>query len=92
MNHLLDINDNANTNLTQPLDDVDDNIVTIAEEDEVYDLYGFWEERPRDPLDYRVPKPPTLSSQTCHVPRPPMGAVLGGGGGHGPEVELCSLP
>ena len=47
--HPLDINDNANTNLTQPLHG-DDNIVSLAEEDEVYDLYGFWEERPRDPL------------------------------------------
>ena len=48
VNHLLDINDNANSFLTQSLDD-DDNIVSIAEEDEVYDQYGFWMERPRDP-------------------------------------------
>ena len=79
VNHLLDINDNANSFLPQPLDDDDDNIVTIAEEDEVYDRYGFWKERPRDPLGYRVPKPPTLSGQTCHVPTPPreLGSVEG---------------
>ena len=67
VNHLLEINDNATTNLTQPLDDDDDNIVTIAEEDEVYYLYGYWKGRPKDPLEYRVPKPPILSVQSDPV-------------------------
>ena len=58
MNRLLEIHDNDNTNtLTQPTED-DDNIVTVAEDDEVYDLYGYWKGRPRDPLEYRVPRVP----------------------------------
>ena len=49
VNHPLDINDNANTNLSQPLRD-GNNVASIAEENGVYDLYGFWKVRPRDPL------------------------------------------
>ena len=86
MDHLLYINDNANSFLPQPLDDDDDNILTIPEEDEVNDRYGFWKERPRDPLSYRVPKPPTLSGQTCHVPTPPP--ELGSGEGAGMDLRL----
>ena len=82
VNRLLKIQDNDNTNtLTQPTED-DDNIVTVAEEDEVYEPYGYWKGRPKGPHEYRVPKPPVLSGQSCHMPGPPMGAELGGEGRH----------
>ena len=93
VDRLLEIHDKEHDNkntLTQPLDD-DDNIVTIAKEDEVYEPYGYWKGRPKDPLEYRVPKPPVLSGQSCHASSPPMGAMLGGEGRYGSEVELRSL-
>ena len=86
-----DIIDNANTNLSQPLRG-GDNVASIAEEEGVYDLYGFWKARPRDPLRRWGPESPVLSGQKGLEPRPPGRAVLDGGGGVRPEVELHPEP
>ena len=68
----------------------DDNVQTLAEEDECYEIYGFWFGRPKGLNDFKIPKPPPLSP--CHSSGPPMGAQLGGGGRRGSEAALRSVP
>ena len=36
----------------------------MAEEDKVYEPYGYWKGRPKVLHEYRVPKPPVLSVQS----------------------------
>ena len=52
VSRLLEIHDNEH-------DDEHDNenILTLAEEDDVYKPYGFWIGRPKGPNKFRVPKP-----------------------------------
>ena len=67
VDRLLEIHDKEHDNkntLTQPAEGDDDNTLTVAEEDEVYEPYGYWKGRPKGPHDYRVPKPPVLSVQS----------------------------
>ena len=96
VDRLLEIHDKEHDNkntLTQPAEGDDDNILTVAEEDEVYEPYGYWKGRPKGPHEYRVPKPPVLSVQSdMSVHEKPMDSAQPGVRGSPASCHTSSPP